>query len=123
MKNLSTLLLLILTNTFCFSQLLYNDVEGIKDTSNFPELRIEIKIQNTFIKVDSNDVSAYFAREALYYKLGDYETCLTEQDKILKRFPKYSTDVYNNRGMCYGFLNQFELALKNLNKAKKSKAR
>ena len=57
--NMKTLLLtsiFLLKFTLSFSQLSFEGVEGLKDTSNFPELRDKIIFQTFFIKVDSNDV-------------------------------------------------------------------
>jgi len=118
MKFLLLTGILILKFTFSFSQLSFGGVEGLKDTSNFPELRKKIEYQNIFIKIDSNQVSAYFERAALEYQLGNYQTCVSEQNEILRRFPEYATDAYTNRGMCYCLLKNYTFALIDLNKAK-----
>ena len=118
MKTLLLTSIFLLKFTLSFSQLSFEGVEGLKDTSNFPELRDKIIFQTFFIKVDSNDVSAYFARAALEYQLGNYQTCISEQNEILRRFPNYAADAYANRGMCYCFLKNHTLALNDLHKAK-----
>jgi tetratricopeptide (TPR) repeat protein len=118
MKTLQLLTILLFNCTLSFSQLSFDGAEGLKDTSNFSALRGKIKSQTMFIKFDTTDVSAYFARAASYYQLGNYETCISEQNDILRRFPDYAADVYTNRGMCYSFLKNYTLALSDLHKAK-----
>jgi tetratricopeptide (TPR) repeat protein len=118
MKPLQLIPVLLFNCTLCFAQLSFDGAEGLKDTSNFSVLRGKIKSQTMFIKFDTADVSAYFARAASYYQLGNYETCISEQNDILRRFPDYAADVYTNRGMCYSFLKNYTLALIDLNKVK-----
>jgi tetratricopeptide (TPR) repeat protein len=118
MKTLQLITVLLLKFTLCFSQLSFDGVEGLKDTSHFAELRGKIKSQTIFIKFDTTDASAYFARAATYYQLGNYQTCISEQNDILRRFPNYASDVYCNRGMCHYFLKNYTLALADLHKAK-----
>jgi tetratricopeptide (TPR) repeat protein len=118
MKALQIITVLLFKCTFCFSQISFDGIEGLKDTSNFPLLRGKIKSQTIFIKFDTTDVSNYFARAASYYQLGDYQTCITEQNEVLRRFPDYASDVYCNRGMCYSLLKNYSSALIDLNKAK-----
>ncbi|MBL7713603.1 MAG: tetratricopeptide repeat protein [Chitinophagaceae bacterium] len=89
-----------------------------KDTSFFPAIRNEIEVQNIFLNLDSDDVAAYFKRALLYYQLGEFNTCVSEQNKILKRFPQHASDAYSNRGMCYCDLKQYSLALEDLTRAK-----
>lgn len=93
-------------------------IEVARDTSNYSKIRNEIEVQNIFLKLDSNDVAAYFKRANLYYALEEYDNCINEQNKILNRFPIYASEAYSNRGMCYSFLKKYKLAISDLSKAK-----
>jgi tetratricopeptide (TPR) repeat protein len=118
MKSIIIIGFLFLKFSFSFSQIPFGGIEGIKDTSNFPDLRSQLKVQSLVIEFDSTNVSAYFKHAALHYQLGNYEICISEQNEIIKRFPNYSKDVYTNRGMCYCFLKKYDKALADLNKAR-----
>jgi tetratricopeptide (TPR) repeat protein len=118
MKSIIIIGILLLKINFSFSQIPFGGIEGLKDTSNFPDLRSQLKIQSLAIEFDSTYVSAYFKHAALHYQLGNYETCISEQNDIIKRFPDYIKDAYTNRGMCYCFLKKYDKALADLNKAR-----
>jgi tetratricopeptide (TPR) repeat protein len=118
MKSIIIIGFLFLKYNFSFCQIPFGGVEGLKDTSNFRELRSQLKIQSLAIEFDSTYVPAYFKRAALNYQLGNYETCIREQNEIIKRFPDYIKDAYTNRGMCYCFLKKYTQALADLNKAR-----
>lgn len=96
----------------------FGGIEGLKDTSNFADLRSQLKIQSLAIEIDSTYVPAYFKHAALNYQLGNYEICINEQNEIIKRFPDYIKDAYTNRGMCYCFLKKYNQALADLNRAR-----
>jgi tetratricopeptide (TPR) repeat protein len=118
MKSIIIIGFLFLKFNISFSQIPFGGIEGLKDTSNFPDLRSQLKIQSLAIEFDSTYVAAYFKHAALEYQLGNYEICIGEQNDIIKRFPDYITDAYTNRGMCYCFLKKYDKALADLNKAR-----
>jgi tetratricopeptide (TPR) repeat protein len=118
MKSIIIIGFLFLKCNFSFSQIPLGGIEGLKDTSNFSDLRSQLKVQFLAIEFDSSYVPAYFKRAALEYQLGNYETCIREQNDIMKRFPDYIKDAYTNRGMCYCFLKKYDKALADLNKAR-----
>lgn len=118
MKTIIITGLLFLAYNSSFSQVPFGGIEGLKDTSNFRELRSQRKVQALAIEFDSTYVPAYFKRAAIEYQLGNYETCIRFQNDIMKRFPDYIKDAYTNRGMCYCFLKKYDQALADLNKAR-----
>jgi hypothetical protein len=65
MKIIIIIGFLLLKFNFSFSQIPFSGIEGLKDTSNFPELRSQLKIQSLAIELDSTYVPAYFKRAAL----------------------------------------------------------
>lgn len=119
MKRIIIIGFLFLQFNISFSQIPFGGgVEGIKDSSNFADLRSQLKIQALAIEFDSTYVAAYFKHAAAHYQLGNYEICIKEQNDIIKRFPDYIQSALTNRGMCYCFLKKYDKALADLNKAR-----
>ena len=67
MKRIIIIGLLFLKFNFSFSQMPFGGIEGLKDTSNFRDLRSQLKVQSLAIEFDSTYVAAYFKRAALHY--------------------------------------------------------
>jgi tetratricopeptide (TPR) repeat protein len=93
-----------------------NNVAVAFDTSNYPEIRNNIKLQNIFIKLDSNDLNAYIRRAMLEFQMNDFVGSIRDYDKILIYKPN-STEAYSNRGLCYCMLRNYTAALSDMNKA------
>jgi tetratricopeptide (TPR) repeat protein len=60
------------------------------------------------IKLNPNDVDAWFVRGRAYYYSNDYNSAINDFSEVIRLNPKFG-DAYNNRGSCqYALLNDDE---------------
>ncbi len=124
MKKTIALIFLLLVSKLGFSQYEYgnqfnldsNTVAVAYDTSNYHDIRNQIKVENMFLKIDSNDISPHIRRAMLEFQMNDFEASIKDYDKIIKIRPN-SAEAYSNRGLCYLMLRNYKAALSDMDKA------
>lgn len=97
------------------------------DAKNMMKLKKDYEISQLYknavsdlskaIKLDSNNIDAYYIRGQVYRELEDYKNAIEDFNKVIKDSPN-AYNAYYSRGLCYQALNQEKEAQADFDKAK-----
>lgn len=111
MKHIITSLLLLCA-FYGNSQLLYLEEDDF-EVKYYPKRIEEV---NRLIAGDSTEISYYYHRANMKYKLKEYQKCIDDYRLILQKFGE-KQEAFANMGMSYCFLNDSARSISNMKKA------